>query len=312
MSSPDAPHETEAAEQEPPATRGMHAGPLAVAGLVLLLWLVWLLVPESAKQDVLSAPAVAEDVQVRAALGGADADPTAAPSTDSSARPSSSGPAVERSTGPESPEQAEPSAEPSTAASGEASAEQRDADPAVEASTPTPEIPVAGTGEFAVVPGTSARTGSGALVRYTVEVEGGLPVDGAEVADFVDATLADPRSWTAQGEWALQRVDSGGDARIRVASPATTDALCAPLDTAGRFSCRNGDDVVLNAIRWTQGAESWGEDVVGYRGYLVNHEFGHYLGNGHVDCPAPGQPAPVMMQQTKTVGQCVPSSWPYP
>lgn len=308
MSSSDVPQETGAAEQEPPATRGMHRGPLAVAGVVLLLWLAWLLVPEGAKQDLRSDPVVAEDLQVRAAVGAAgrpEADPTVASSVDPSVDPSpnpSAEPEPERSAGPVASGQAEPSA----------------AQPAVEqpaaaaSASVVPEVPAAGTGEFAVVPGTSARTGSGALVRYTVEIEGGLPLDGAEVAAFVDATLADPRSWTARGEWALERVDSAGDARIRLASPATTDALCAPLDTAGRFSCRNGDDVVLNAIRWTEGAESWGADLAGYRGYLVNHEFGHYLGNGHVGCSAPGQPAPVMMQQTKTVGECLPNSWPYP
>lgn len=172
-------------------------------------------------------------------------------------------------------------------------------------------VPEAGTGSFVVAGGGTEPVGSGATsVRYSVEVEDGISFDPSQVAGEVDAILSDDRSWTALGRWTLQRVDAGPDARILLASPDTTDRLCAPLRTSGIFSCRQGDLVVLNAARWAGGADSWGEDVVGYRGYLVNHEVGHYLGFGHVGCPAAGEPAPVMMQQTKTVASCVPNAWP--
>ncbi|TDD71072.1 DUF3152 domain-containing protein [Jiangella aurantiaca] len=177
----------------------------------------------------------------------------------------------------------------------------------------TPEVPATGPGTFAVTPGQSAQAGTGStLLTYTVEVETGLPFDPIEVAAVVDATLADPRSWIAGGRHSFQRVPSDGDLRILVATPGTTDELCAPLRTRGEVSCRNGDNVVLNALRWAVAVPHYNGDVAGYRQYVVNHEVGHALGEGHVPCPGRGQVAPVMLQQTYGLDGCLANSWPYP
>lgn len=186
--------------------------------------------------------------------------------------------------------------------------------------TPTPSpspAPVAvarGDGTLTVVPGGSARTGTGRLQTYVVEVEGGLGIDPAAFAAAVDAVLADPRSWTSGGRRSLQRVDDAGAADLQVAltSPATTDRLCAPLQTVGRFSCADGDRAVLNAARWLEGATAYGSDLAGYRQYLVNHEVGHTLGFRHAPCPGAGRVAPVMLQQTKGLDGCAKGPWPYP
>ncbi len=178
---------------------------------------------------------------------------------------------------------------------------------------PAPQIPGTGPGTFTVTPGQSGRAGTeGTLLTYTVEVETGLPLDPIEVAAVVDTTLADPRSWIAGGDFSFQRVPAGGDLRILIATPGTTDQLCAPLRTNGEVSCRNGDNVVLNALRWAVAVPHYNGDVAGYRQYVVNHEVGHALGEGHVDCPAPGQVAPVMLQQTYSLDGCLPNAWPHP
>jgi heat shock protein HtpX len=41
---------------------------------------------------------------------------------------------------------------------------------------------------------------------------------------------------------------------------------------------------------------------------VLAHEMGHILGFEHVTCPGPGQPAPLMMQQTRGIGRCVPNT----
>ncbi len=163
-----------------------------------------------------------------------------------------------------------------------------------------------------MAPGQTPAAGVGTLTTYTVEVEAEVPVEVQGAAGVVDQVLADPRGWTATGAHALARVAVGSDIRVLVATPETTDALCAPLDTGGRLSCRNGDLVVLNAWRWLNGAPAYAGNLRDYRRYLISHEVGHALGNPHVACPGPGRLAPVMMQQTKGLGECVANPWPSP
>ena len=188
-------------------------------------------------------------------------------------------------------------------------------DPAVLADTAAGvlarDVPQVGTGQFAVVPGSTPATGSGDLMTVRVEVEGGLPADGAAFADFAMGVLADPRGWGREG-WAFARTDGPADVVLTLASPDTSAALCAPLQTMGTLSCRNGDRVVLTWYRWVNGTEDYGSDLTGYRQYVVSHEVGHRLGHGHEECPGPGQVAPTMMQQTKGVLPCLPNPWPHP
>ncbi len=170
-----------------------------------------------------------------------------------------------------------------------------------------------GNGRPVVVAGDGPVRGEGPLQTYTVAVEGAIGVAPAGFARAVEAILADPRSWGAAGRMSFRRVDSGAVAfRVVLASPTTTDRLCAPLDTGGIYSCAVEGTAVINAGRWLQGARSYGKDLTGYRQYLVNHEVGHTLGHGHTRCPGRGQLAPVMVQQTKGVGSCRPNPWPYP
>ena len=180
------------------------------------------------------------------------------------------------------------------------------------APSPVPVVVPVGAGRLAVVPGGGEAVGSGPLRTYEVEVEVGLGVDVGEFARAVERTLADPRSWTAGGRRALQRVEGDADVRVALASPQTVDRLCAPLQTNGRYSCANGDRAVLNTVRWLEGADAYAGRLADYRHYLVNHEVGHVLGFGHGDCPAVGEVAPVMLQQTIGLQGCLPGPWPYP
>jgi hypothetical protein len=175
------------------------------------------------------------------------------------------------------------------------------------------QIPQRGAGTLRIVAGDQAAPGSGPVRTVRVEVERGLAVHADLFADFVLATLNDPRGWGHGGTLRFART-SGADPDIRVvlASPDTSADLCAPLRTMGTLSCGVGDTAVLTLYRWVRATPGYGTDRTGYRQYLVNHEVGHTLGHHHEQCPGPGRPAPVMMQQTKGLGACRPNPWPTP
>jgi hypothetical protein len=169
------------------------------------------------------------------------------------------------------------------------------------------------SGRLVTVSGSAKAPGEGRVVRIKVQVERGVPVDGAVFAGFVLDTLNDERSWGHGGARTFARTDGGDfDVRVVLASPATSRDMCRPLETLGRLSCRSGDAVVLTYYRWVNGIPDYGKDRTGYRQYLVNHEVGHSLGRGHEACPGPGRRAPVMMQQTKGLLGCEPNPWPFP
>jgi hypothetical protein len=180
---------------------------------------------------------------------------------------------------------------------------------------PTPEptpvtIPASGTGQLVPVPGTAGPTGPGTRMTYRLEIEGGLPLDGAAVAAQVQRTLTDPRGWQPIEHVAFVRTPGPASFELILASPTMVDRLCYPLDTVGQLSCRNGNRVILNAKRWVDAVPWYRGHLDDYRAYLVNHEVGHRLGHGHEGCPAPGAPAPVMVQQSKSLYGCAPNSWP--
>jgi hypothetical protein len=173
--------------------------------------------------------------------------------------------------------------------------------------------PVRGGGTFAVAGVAGPVVGArGTLLRYRVAVEHGIVgVAPDAFARSVETILSDPRSWTGTKQWRLQLAPAGTryDFTIYLATPATRDVLCQ--GGYDRYtSCRRDNKVVLNIARWVHGVPHYGATLTAYREYMVNHETGHRLYNGHERCPGPGKLAPVMQQQTLGLHGCRPNSWP--
>ena len=149
-------------------------------------------------------------------------------------------------------------------------------------------------------------------MRYRIERR---VADDATAAfgDVVRATLTDPRGWEGAGFRLVE--DPAAPFAVVLAEGEEVDALCFPYRTEGRWSCQRGPVVAMNADRWRSATERWTGDLATYRQMLVNHEVGHLLGQHHPpdpQCPAPGDPAPVMAQQSTELDGCLPNPWPLP
>jgi hypothetical protein len=151
------------------------------------------------------------------------------------------------------------------------------------------------------------------MITYRVVLGPNTGLDMAKVAGEIHDILGDDRGWAEQGHRYFHPVKTGRvDLQIVIATPRDVDQMCLPLQTLGYLSCRSGNRVILNVLRWNEGIAHWQAGLGEYRAYLINHEVGHFLGKWHRNCPKSGAQAPVMMQQTKSLRGCRANGWPYP
>ncbi|GAA2263475.1 hypothetical protein GCM10010430_55000 [Kitasatospora cystarginea] len=174
--------------------------------------------------------------------------------------------------------------------------------------------PAKGKGTFTTAVADGAAAGQGNIRRYKVEVEDGIGIDAQAAAKQIHNILSDKRSWTTNGKDGFQLVSDGKyDFTIKIASPATVDAICATggLNTGGEVNCDVGPQVVVNLKRWNTGSPQFTGSIDDYRALIINHEVGHRIGHGHEGCPGKGKLAPAMMQQIYGLNGCLPNAWPY-
>lgn len=169
------------------------------------------------------------------------------------------------------------------------------------------------TGPTAPTPGAGAQDAEPPhrTFAYEVTTAGQVGTDLDAFAADVEAILSDARGWTLGGSLAFAPVTSDGELTIVLASPqAVEDA--APV-CSRHYSCRVGDRVYINDRNWREATPAWNEQGAPlwlYREYLIDHEVGHYLGEGHRECGEQGTSAPVMQQQSISLDGCDPNGWP--
>lgn len=126
------------------------------------------------------------------------------------------------------------------------------------------------------------------------------------------AVYGDPRGWNNGGEAVLMYAESGCDFTAWLSSAAGMTTFSASV-CDNYYSCRVGTNVIVNVDRWKGATDPWnaaGGTLEDYRVMVINHETGHWFGFGHRNCTAPGQPAPVMQQQSIDLQGCTFNPWP--
>ena len=208
-----------------------------------------------------------------------------------------------------------PAASSASAASAPATVPTTAPGPTTTPATPAPTVPATAPAPPAptqrVTTTTAAPAVPPAVVEIAYRVERRVADDAtAGFEALVEATLSDPRGWSRAGFHLVRRDDA--PYLIVLAEGPEVDQLCLPHDTYGEYSCQRSEVVALNAERWREATPKWTGDLATYRQMLVNHEVGHLLGQPHprLQCPRPGQPAPLMAQQSTELDGCLPNPWP--
>jgi Protein of unknown function (DUF3152) len=158
--------------------------------------------------------------------------------------------------------------------------------------------------------GTTARA-----YTYRIRTVGAISSDVKLFRERVAQTLADSRGWSA-ADIAFRAVPdsdtaSRTDFTIWLAEPTKVPTFGRPC--TAMWSCRVGNDVVINDERWRLSSPAWltaGLALRDYEHMVVNHEVGHWLGFGHSRCSGPGKLAPVMQQQSISLEGCTFNPWP--
>lgn len=145
---------------------------------------------------------------------------------------------------------------------------------------------------------------------YDVRSRGDIESNLVEFKALAAETLARNLGWRRGGA-SFKAVSQGGDFTLVLASAEQMPSFSTGCDTV--YSCQVGRYVIINDERWRKATPPWnqaGGSLRNYRHMAVNHEVGHWLGFGHLNCPKPGAAAPVMLQQSVSLQGCKFNPWP--
>jgi hypothetical protein len=119
--------------------------------------------------------------------------------------------------------------------------------------------------------------------------------------------LNSPDGWSQDGYFFEPASKDKASVIIRLSSSKTITESCG---LSNNLSCAelHGKNMYLSAERWFHGAKASKLELSDYRQYMVSHEMGHILGKEHVKCPGKGHLAPIMLQHTLGIGECIPNT----
>lgn len=141
--------------------------------------------------------------------------------------------------------------------------------------------------------------------------------DVGDISEFertVYITLNDSRGWPRAGVTFTPIADTDSCDMTFVLAQAHMMKSFSQ-DCSVQYSCRVGNNVIINEDRWNEATDSWNQasgSLADYRTMVINHETGHRLGHNDNEtvCAASGEPAPLMQQQSMSLRGCTFNEWP--
>ena len=154
------------------------------------------------------------------------------------------------------------------------------------------------------------------VLRWYFTEVGSPVVDSSQVVDTAAAIFLDGRGWRLDGALRFVRVDNAEDADFvlmlaeATEIPSFSDECVSWQTGEPDASCTVGNLVIINDLRWRDGALGDPIPLADFRIHEINHEVGHWLGQGHFGCL--GGLAAVNQQQFRSLAGCQPNAWPLP
>ena len=142
-------------------------------------------------------------------------------------------------------------------------------------------------------------------ITYSVVVDPDVDFSLQDFARDVAICLSDPNGWESKG-YRFSQVKRNPQVVIHL----TSKAGLRKVGCDDNLSCAElgGHHIRINADNWKHGSAKSGQSLDGYRQYVISHEMGHILGQGHAKCPGKGHLAPIMIQQTLGLHGCLPNT----
>jgi hypothetical protein len=163
---------------------------------------------------------------------------------------------------------------------------------------------VASTRKITAIPNSiSIKTSPLATYKYCVRAD---TTEGTtQLAAKADSALSGLQGWQLGGSLKFVRADSGCNFFLSLASAA--DMAKTNPSCAGKASCLSMGSLVFNTESWQSPPKGWSGGAAAYRGELIDHEVGHWLGFDHAPCTYSSASKPLMSTPTVVLGGCSPN-----
>jgi hypothetical protein len=151
-------------------------------------------------------------------------------------------------------------------------------------------------------PTLAGLTPSVATMVYCVRSD--TPADADSLSQTAGGVLSSPTGWSLGGhlKWVLGEKDC--NINLSISSVAEMSRLSA--NCVGLASCQSSSVLAFSSDSWRSTPKAWTGSLATYRGELVNHEVGHWLGFDHGSCSQPTS-KPVLGVPAVVIPGCSPN-----